>query len=272
VAQSASASTSAFTGTIPALYEKHLVPVIFDPYARDLVARVPDRAGVAVLEVACGTGAVTRGLLGRLPASARLVATDLNQGMIEVARSLTPADPRLEWRAADGTALPFADGEFDAVVCQFGIMFFPDKLAGMREARRLLKPGGRYLFNVWDAFEHNAFGRVTHATIASFFESDPPAFYLTPFGYHGVEVIERTLREAGFGEIRIERVQKELTGPSARDFATGLVRGNPVALSIAERGVDQERVVGAVAEALRPFYGDGPMRGTIRAVVVTAVA
>ena len=155
-------------------YERHLVPVMFEPYAEDLVARVTARDHRSLLEVASGTGAVTRRLLGRLSDSARLVATDINEGMIETGSECTPADPRLEWRAADGAALPFADASFDTVLCQFGVAFFPDKPAGFREARRVLQPGGRYLFNVWESFERNSFGRIARDTIVSFFPGDPP--------------------------------------------------------------------------------------------------
>ena len=265
-----STASSAFTGAIPDHYERHLVPVIFEPYAQDLVGRIPANDGATVLEVACGTGVVTRRLLDRLPVSARIVATDLNEGMIATARSCTPKDARLDWRTADGTALPFGVGEFDAVVCQFGVMFFPDKLAGFREARRVIKPGGRFVFNVWDDFEHNAFGRLAHTTIAGFFDSDPPQFYFTPFGYHDAAEIERALREAGFQRVCVEQVAKEVSAASARDFAIGLVRGNPVALTIAERGVDAERVVDALAAALARECGDAPMRCPTRALVVTA--
>ncbi|MEO5618589.1 MAG: methyltransferase domain-containing protein [Candidatus Eisenbacteria bacterium] len=263
---------SDFIGAIPEFYERHLVPVIFDPYAEDLVGRIAAREGLSLLEVASGTGVVTRRLLSGLPTSARITATDLNEAMIQVARARTPADPRLEWRAADGTALPFADASFDVVLCQFGVMFFPDKDAGFREARRVLKPGGRYLFNVWDSFEHNAFGRIARETIASFFASDPPQFYLTPFGYHDAAVIEQGLGQAGFRSVRIERVAKEARSATALDFATGLVRGNPVALSIAERGLDAVAIAETVAAELAREYGDRPMHGPMRALVVEAEA
>ena len=263
---------SAFTGSIPRLYEQYLVPVIFTPYAEDLVARVAGFAPQRVLEVACGTGIVTRRLLERLPASTRLVATDLNQAMIDVASARTPHDPRLTWRVADGTALPFGAGEFDAVTGQFGVMFYPDRPAGLRSARSVLKPGGRFVFNVWSDFSKNPFGRIAHETIGSFFTSDPPKFYETPFGWADPAEIERTARDAGFRTVKVERVAKEACGDSIRDFAIGLVSGNPVIGAINERGLDVEAITLRVADALSVVYGDRPFRGPLEAIVVTAEA
>ena len=99
----------------------------------------------------------------------------------------------MQWRQADATKLPFADGAFDAVVCQFGLMFFPDKAAGIREAFRVLRSGGQYLFNVWDAIEHTPITRITHETVAEFFPTDPPQFYRVPFSLHEPEPIVRML-------------------------------------------------------------------------------
>ena len=265
-------SSSAFDGSVPEFYERYLVPVIFTPYAEDLVARVPAREGAAVLELACGTGVVTRRLLARLPGSARIVATDLEEAMLVEARRRVPADPRVTWRTADAAALPFGDGEFDAVLCQFGLMFFPDKLAAMKAARRVLKPGGRLVFNVLDDFDHNPYGRISHETIGSFFDADPPSFYLVPFSWPDVAVIERTAKDAGFRTVTIEKVAKELRGPSIRDFAVGLVRGNPVIAPIEERGVDPEKVIDRLARDLAEVHGESPFRGPIQAIVVTAEA
>lgn len=263
---------SAFTGSIPRLYEQYLVPVIFTPYAEDLVARVAAFAPKRVIEVACGTGAVTRMLLEKLPADAKLVATDLNQAMIDVASGRTPKDPRLEWRVADGTALPFGPVEFDIVTAQFGVMFYPDKPAGLASARQVLKPGGRFVFNVWSDFSKNPFGRIAHETIGSFFTSDPPKFYETPFGWADPAVIEKTARDAGFRSVAIERVAKQACGDAIRDFATGLVSGNPVIGSIIERGLDAEAITDRMADELRAVYRDRPFRGPLEALVVTAEA
>ncbi len=265
-----SADSADFTGAVPEFYERHLVPVIFAPYADDLVARVPMHEGTAVLELAAGTGVVTRRLLARLPGSARIVATDLEPAMIEEAGRRVPDDPRLELRAADLAALPFADAEFDVALCQFGVMFLPDKPAALRSVRRVLRPGATFLFNVMDSFEANPFGRIAHEAIGSFFETDPPQFYRKPFSWADPIAIDRTLKEAGFRSARIEKVANELTGPSIRDFAVGLVRGNPAIGAISDRGLDAEAITDRVAEQLREVYGDRPFRGPIRAIVVTA--
>jgi ubiquinone/menaquinone biosynthesis C-methylase UbiE len=266
------AEASQFVGTIPDFYDRHLGSVIFEPYARDLAARVNVPRDGALLEVACGTGVVTRRLLERRAADVRVVATDLNPAMIEVARQAVGEAPRLEWRTADGTALPFEAGEFDEVVCQFGVMFFPDKPAGAREAKRVLKRGGRYRFNVWDAFARNPFGRITDETLTSFFPADPPLFYRTPFGFHDPATIRAMLEGAGFRDVTIEIVPKEIVSVSARDFATGLIRGNPVLNEIVERGSDPLAVEAALARALAREGGEAPFRSNTQALVVTAQA
>ncbi|HEX8076773.1 MAG TPA: class I SAM-dependent methyltransferase, partial [Chthoniobacterales bacterium] len=173
-----------FAGSIPAAYDRYLGPVLFQSYAEDLAARLQLGADSAVLELACGTGILTRILRDRLPAATRLVATDLNEPMFRHAATKFRQGEAVEWRQADAGSLPFDDGSFDAVVCQFGLMFFPDKTQSAREARRVLKPNGIFLFNVWDSMEHNALGRIAHETIAGFFDKDPPTFYEVPFSYH----------------------------------------------------------------------------------------
>ena len=261
---------SQFLGDVPEFYERHLVPVIFEPYAQDLIQRIGKRPEGRLLELACGTGVVTRSLLPRLGANARLVATDLNQAMVDEAQQRVPEDARLTWRTADAQALPFGDAEFDLAFCQFGWMFLPDKVQGFREVRRVLKPGAPLLFNLWDTFATNSFGRLTHETIVSFFPKDPPPFYLTPFGYNDRAAIEKDLRAAGFKDVAIEEVNKEAVSESAQHFAVGLIRGNPVVAMIRERGGDPEPVIAAVAGRLTQAGGAAPFSAPIRAVVVRA--
>ena len=262
-----------FAGGIPENYDRHLGKVLFEPYARDLVGRLDVKDGARVLEIACGTGIVTRYLRNRIPATATLVATDLNPPMIDYARLKLTGMRGIEWRPADACALPFPSRSFDAVVCQFGFMFVPDKPAAFREARRVLAPGGAFLFNVWDSLERNAFARIAHETIASFFPADPPTFYQIPFSLHGRDELEAFLSGNDFGGGRVEEVALEGQSPSAGDLATGLVEGNPTATAIRERGdVPVGKVIEAVATALAREFGDRPVRLPLKALVVRARA
>lgn len=263
--------TSAFSGKIPESYDRYLAPLLFDPYAEDLVARLSMHDGMRILEVACGTGIVTRRLVDKLGGRGTIIATDLNEAMFAHARKGLPRRGDATWRHADGTSLPFETRSFDAVVCQFGVMFFMDKAAGAREALRVLKPEGVYLFSVWDALEHNAVQRLTHETVAEFFPDDPPKFYTVPCGYHDVTTIEALLRDAGFEAVRCERVVKEGKSPSAADAAIGLIEGNPIVAEIVQRrpGAVAE-IEAALAARLARELGDQPMRAPLRALVVTA--
>jgi ubiquinone/menaquinone biosynthesis C-methylase UbiE len=262
---------AAFVGTVPANYDRYLGPILFHRYADDLAGRVPVSRGMRVLEVACGTGIVTDRLARRLAGHGTVVATDLNEGMLAYAQARIPARPGLEWRQADGTSLPFPDRSFDAVVCQFGLMFFPDKAAGLREAHRVLRPGGTYLLSVWDAIERNAVARIAHETIATFFPGDPPQFYTVPFSLQDAAAMRRLLDSAGFTDIRGRSVATVGESPSAEDAARGLVEGNPVFGSIMERRPDAlPEIKAAVARNVAAELGDHPVRCHLRAHVFSA--
>lgn len=259
-----------FSGSIPANYDRYLGPVLFEPYARDLVERLKPRKPRNVLEIACGTGIVTRQLRDELRPDVYIVATDLNPPMIEFARAKFSGDANIEWQEADATTLPFGNESFDAVVCQFGLMFVPDKDAATREAYRVLRAGGAFLFNVWGNMRKNAFARVAHETIASFFDRDPPTFYQVPFSMNDARTIRASLKRAGFDAIESTQVILPCQPQSADEFAIGLVRGNPVAIAIEERGVNVDDVIRAVRDRLIARIDSRGRDTTMQALVWTA--
>ena len=260
-----------FQGAVPENYDRYLGPVIFEPWAEDLVLRLTGKKYERVLEIACGTGIVTRRLRDALPATTEIVATDLNPDMFEFAKPKFRNAETMIWQQADASALPFPNYSFDAALCQFGVMFVPDKAAAMRESYRVLRSGGVFLFNVWDSFEANPFGQIAHTTIASFFDHDPPNFYKIPFGFHDSTVIRRLLQHAGFEKIEASSETKACRSGSAREFATGLVRGNPVGAEATERGVDPEDLIDAVAKRIAERFGAAPVESTMRAIVWRAM-
>ncbi|HYD30232.1 MAG TPA: class I SAM-dependent methyltransferase [Azospirillaceae bacterium] len=258
-----------FAGSIPALYDRHLGPLLFEPYARDLAGRLAGLEG-HVLETAAGTGIVTRALAQALPGSA-ITATDLNQPMLDHATRSVGA-PHITWRQADAQALPFENASFDAVVCQFGVMFFPDKAAGFAEASRVLRPSGRFLFNVWDRVEENEIPAAVNEALATLFPHDPPRFMArTPHGYHDTDRIRDALRAAGFRRVEVETVTLRTQAASPRDPATGFCQGTPLRHEIEARATGRlDEVTEHVAQALAQRFGAGPIEGRLQAHVVSA--
>ena len=266
------ANNAAFVGSIPENYDRYLGPVLFDPYAADLVARLDLPENASVLELACGTGIVTRRLRDRLGPTARLVATDLNEAMLGYAGMKFSPEDAVEWKQADATELPFANQSFDAVVSQFGLMFFPDKERAVRETFRVLKPGGTLIFSVWDAIERNDLPHIAHGIISKFFEDKPPDFYDIPFSVHDPEAIKSLVSAAGFRQIQVSLLPLEAISSSARDAAKGLVHGNPVITAIRERDESSIPVIeAAVAAAVAAQCGDKPVRGRMQALICSAV-
>jgi ubiquinone/menaquinone biosynthesis C-methylase UbiE len=261
----------AFTGSIPEIYDRFLVPLIFEPYAVDLADRVAAAPPETLLEVACGTGAVTRALAKRCP-SARITASDLNPPMIEHARGTLPSENNVEWREADALALPFSSESFDVVLCQFGVMFLPDKVQGYREARRVLKPGGRYLFNVWDSIETNEFADLVTRSLADVFPTNPPRFLArTPHGYCDADRIRDDLRDAGFTRVEMTTVEHRSRAASARYPAVAYCQGTPLRGEIAALDpTGLARATDVAAAALSARFGAGPVDGRIQAIVITA--
>jgi SAM-dependent methyltransferase len=224
-----------------------------------------------VLEIAAGTGIVTRCLRDLLPAGAELTATDLNPPMLDVARAKFRLEERVRFQPADATASPFSEAAFDAVVCQFGVMFFPDKLKSFQEVHRVLAPGGRYLFSVWDSQNHNTFGRITHEVIGGFFPADPPQFYSVPFGYYKIDPIRDALADAGFPELNVAILRIEKETADLASFARALVHGNPVIEQIRARGeVAPDRIAAALTEALLQEFGRDPSRIPLQAIIFEA--
>ena len=259
----------AFTGSIAEVYETYFVPLIFAPYARDLAPRVAAAAPRRVLEVAAGTGVVTRALRAQLPASVEIVATDLNQAMLDVAAK-TVTGGRVEWRRADATALPFGDETFDAVVCQFGVMFLPDKAKAFAELRRVLRPGGMLHFNVWDRIADNEFTDVATDALAAMFPDDPPRFMArTPHGYHDLKAIERDLASGGFKAPKLETLAERSRAASPRDVAIAYCQGTPLRNEIEAREASAlDEATELAAEAIAKRFGRGAVDGKIQAHVV----
>ncbi|MDR6292019.1 MULTISPECIES: class I SAM-dependent methyltransferase [Inquilinus] len=260
-----------FQGPIPALYDQHLGPMIFAPYASDLASRLTGLRRGRVLETAAGTGIVTRALLSALPDEVSIDATDINQAMLDRASGLI-SSPRVTWRQADAQSLPFPDGMFDAVVCQFGAMFFPDKVQAFSEAHRVLKPGGRFLLNVWDRIEANEFADVVVRSVARLFPDDPPMFLArTPHGFHDVAALEVQLRAAGFGSVTSDTVTRQSSAPDALFAAIGYCQGSPMRKEIEDRAAGRlAEATEAAAAAIAARFGPGPVVGQIQAHVITA--
>ena len=265
------ASDKLFAGSIPEIYDRFFVPLLFEAYAGDLAERLARAKPRDLLETAAGTGVLTRAIAARLPADAHIVATDLNQPMLDLAATRQAEDRRIDWRQADALRLPFGDEAFDAVACQFGVMFFPDKVQGHREARRVLRPGGRLFFNVWDHIGANEFEDVVTEAMAAIFPDDPPRFFArTPHGYHDPAKIREDLAAAGFGEISIEPVDRTSRAASPREAAIALCQGTPLRNEIEARDAARlEEATEAAADALARRFGSGPIEGRIRALVVT---
>jgi len=259
-----------FTGSIPELYDTYLVPLIFEPYAVDLVNRLASRSPTRVLEIAAGSGVVTRTLASVLPDSVSIVATDLNQPMLDQASTLGTERP-VEWRQADAVQLPFQDGMFDAVVCQFGVMFFPGKSKAFAEAHRVLSPGGAFIFNVWDRIKENEFADTVTKALESLFPTDPPRFLArTPHGYYDCPTIERDLAMGGFTTSpQITTVAARSRAKSSRVPAIAYCQGTPLRNEIEARDVSRlGEATDIAAEAIAQRFGPGAVDGKMQAHIV----
>lgn len=263
-----------FSGSVPKTYHDFLGPLIFDAYARDMAGRAKAvlKERSRVLELACGTGIVTNMLAELLGPGASLLATDISEPMLNLARNNFMGSPGVAFQAVDACSLPFEDGAFDLIVCQYGVMFFPEKARAMQHARRVLAPGGTYLFNIWDSFEHNPIPRTVHETVTGLLPTNPiPFLAKMPFGYSDRAEIERVTRAGGFTNVRLESIEFPCSAPSAADAARAWVEGTPILAGLAERGItDPTPVRQAVEKVLKEKFGERPCKATMRAIVVTA--
>ncbi|MBL8036037.1 class I SAM-dependent methyltransferase [Nitrospira sp. CMX1] len=254
------------------LYERFLGSVLFEPYAIDLAGRVADLAEDSVLEMACGTGILTQQLRTRLKSSVTLTATDINPGMLDYAQRKLKHLNGINWQQADIAALPFPDASFHVAVCQFGLMFVPDRNRAFEEMHRVLMEGGLLAVSVWDRMEANPWGVAVQETIEALFPNNPPQFFKMPFSFPDADVLVTLLNANGFDQITIQPVPMECRSNSARSLATGMIEGAPILAEIQERGGSSGPIVDAVATALARFGGDSPFHTTMQAIVATARA
>ena len=263
-----------FSGSIPENYDRYMVPLIFAPFAADLARRAAALSPGAVLEIAAGTGVVTRALAPQLSPGAIYVVTDLNQPMLDYAASQQAPDSRITWRQADALALPFENATFDLVCCQFGAMFFPDRAGAYRETRRVLRTGGYFLFNVWDRIEENVFAHDVTNALARIFPNDPPRFLArTPHGYHDTALIRRELEGAGFSHVAIETKAEQSRAPSPRLPAVAYCQGTLLRNEIEAKGAGQlDAATDHAASAIAERHGDGEVAAKIQAHVIMAMA
>jgi ubiquinone/menaquinone biosynthesis C-methylase UbiE len=262
-----------FAGSIPENYDRYLVPLIFESFAQDIAQRAAALSPKTILETAAGSGVVTRALTPRLSPDASYVVTDLNQPMLDYAATRQAADGRISWRKADAQALPFDDATFDLVCCQFGVMFFPDRQSGYLEAKRVLKPGGCFLFSVWDRIEENVFANDVTNVLAEVFPSDPPRFLArTPHGYHDTALIRGELEKAGFSSVMIETRAEQSRASSPRHAAVAYCQGTPLRNEIEARDAGRlEEATAYAASRISDRHGTGQIAAQIQAHIVMAV-
>lgn len=245
-----------FSGSVPENYDRALGPFIFEHYARQMAARCGALTPSNVLETAAGTGIVSRFLRDCLAPDCSLISTDLNQPMLDFAAAKLGPDMAIDFAAADACQLPFEDCRFDVVVCQFGVMFYPDREASYSEAFRVLKPGGFYLFSVWDTWVENPFAEIAYDVGAEFVATDPPPFLKVPFCYNDIGAITKALDLAGFDHCKTERLPHTQPLFDTELFAKGLIEGNPLREELVERGIEPRAVRNRLSQALRDRLGD----------------
>lgn len=262
---------TAFSGSIPKHYDSGLGPLFFEPFSEHLGERIAELAPESVLELACGTGRLTRHMADRLDPAARIVATDVNPAMLLFAQQVI-ADPRVEWNTVDAVDLQYADASFDLVVVQFGVMFYSDRAKAFREALRVLKPGGRLIFTCWNELEENPAARITQRVVSRFFPVDTPAFYTVPFAYHDRELIREEVLSSGFARIKMDLTALTGHAETAVAAARGLLQGSPIHTAIMDRDPDALPAMRELLAAdLAAEFGNEELQVPLSAWVVEAV-
>jgi ubiquinone/menaquinone biosynthesis C-methylase UbiE len=263
-------SDTSLEGAVPENYDRYLGPLLFEPFAEDLAKRIAGKNFKNVLELACGTGRLTRHLRKVLPPNAKLLATDLHADMIRTASDQMPNE-NIAWQTADAQRLSFGNGAFDLVVCQFGLMFMPDRMKVLSEVHRVLVPGGKFIFNTWDKIENNGAIYVGNQIICSYFPEHPPTFYRIPFMLHQPDLVQTNLLAFGFKNIKFNPVEKEGVSPSAKDAVIGIVQGNPIFNHIVQKDPGLVDVISkAVEQKIAEAYGNAPLKTPLRAWVFEA--
>ncbi len=265
-----------FRGSIPENYERYLGPMLFEAFGNDMARRAAAIGPNSMLEVAAGTGIATRYLRSLIPPDVPIMATDLNEGMLEIALRKLGTLKNLEFRQADAMALPFAEHSFDAVVCQFGVMFVPDKLAAVREAARVLKPGGTYLLSIWDSIEKNDFVRTINTSLKEIFADNPPTFFAGPYGLYQLDTLRALLEAAGFHSIQMSILSQDSPTGAARNAVIGYLTGTPFVFDL-DKHLDQhgniarDEVIARVTQAVAEAHGDPPVGAKIQAIFISAL-
>jgi ubiquinone/menaquinone biosynthesis C-methylase UbiE len=251
-------------------YDEFFGPMFFEPYAIEVAERIHPSSVSVALEIAAGTGRVTRHLRKRIPASAKLIASDISEDMLAVAKEKL-GGLEIDWQNIDAQQLPFSDNSIDLVVCCFGYMFVPDRTKAFAEAYRVLKPGGMFLFTTWDKLENNAPSYIFLWAAKKYFEGGLPESYNLPTSMNDEAVIKPLLELAGFSRISIEKIQKNSVCATAKEAANRLVHGGPVFEEIKNRNpawIDE--IIMTVEKELSEKFGAAPMIAPISAVISQA--
>lgn len=261
-----------FTGSIPEFYDTYLVPLIFEEFADDLATRVLIEKPESILEIAAGSGVVPRAMADKIGKNVKYTITDLNQEMLDHAKTKQPENANITWQQADAMQLPFEDSSFDAIICQFGFMFFPDKVAAMKEVRRVLKPNGEFIFNVWDCIENNVFADlVTQAACRTFPDEQLRFLERTPYGYYDNDAIRLTLQDADFQNIIIQDKLAISSAPSAFNAAKAFCHGTPLRNELEAISDDAlNEVTEVAARLIKEFYGESQVAAQIQGFIITA--